>query len=217
VSAERPIRFDIDGDGGVVSSEVATSLSLVVTELLQNAVEHAFPDSVEVTERRVGIELRHDDSPHRRGGGRQRGRVRPRRVTGAGSLGQSIVTALVRDELRGTIEYRVGGAIDGDPRRGDGAVPQALGVGPARPPPPQMRGHRCGRYRPRTRHNPRRSARVVGSSDQPRYRSVRRSAGSGHGGRSVIRRSCAGWRARHGGACGAPPRRCRPRRPSPGS
>jgi two-component sensor histidine kinase len=114
VSAERPIRFDIDGDGGVVSSEVATSLSLVVTELLQNAVEHAFPDSVEVTERRVGIELRHDD--------RHIGVVVADNGVGfdpdvspapAGSLGQSIVTALVRDELRGTIEYRVGGASTG--------------------------------------------------------------------------------------------------------
>lgn len=113
---------------------MATSLSLVVTELLQNAVERV-PDSVEVTERRVGIELRHDD--------RHIGVVVADNGVGfdpdvspapAGSLGQSIVTALVRDELRGTIEYRVGGASTGT-RRGDGAVPQALGVGgPARPP-----------------------------------------------------------------------------------
>ena len=107
VSAERPIRFEIDGDGGVVSSEVATSLSLVVTELLQNAVEHAFPPGwnasaqalvrislarhadtidIEVTDNGVGL------SPDLDGAG-------PR------SLGQSIIYALVHDELRGTIDY----------------------------------------------------------------------------------------------------------------
>ena len=112
VSAEHPIEFHIEGDGGVVSSEVATSLSLVVTELLQNAVEHAFPASAgpldEVAQ--VRIVLAAVD-----------GRIRivvadngvgftpePDGATGlltGGSLGQSIVQALVRDELRGTIAY----------------------------------------------------------------------------------------------------------------
>ncbi|MDH4170889.1 MAG: histidine kinase N-terminal domain-containing protein [Acidimicrobiia bacterium] len=41
-SPEKPIHFRVTGDVGVVSSEVAMPLSVVITELLQNAVDHAF-------------------------------------------------------------------------------------------------------------------------------------------------------------------------------
>jgi two-component sensor histidine kinase len=111
VSSDEPIQFQIDGDGGVVSSEVATSLSLVVTELLQNAVEHAFPADrlPEGAPRRVRIGMAHDDAGvitivvADNGVG-----FTPDPASAApvgGSLGQSIVQALVRDELRGTIDY----------------------------------------------------------------------------------------------------------------
>lgn len=110
VSSEHPIEFRISGDGGVVASEVATSLSLVVTELLQNAVEHAFPPDrepfceplveielsrdgdtigVTVTDNGIGFVPSFDPSSERR----------------TDSLGQSIIHALVVDELRGSIEY----------------------------------------------------------------------------------------------------------------
>ena len=36
--------FTVDGDAGELRAEVATPLALVVSELLQNAVEHAFPE-----------------------------------------------------------------------------------------------------------------------------------------------------------------------------
>jgi len=42
-SDERPVRLVVKGDPGEVRAEVATPLALVVTELLQNALEHGFP------------------------------------------------------------------------------------------------------------------------------------------------------------------------------
>jgi two-component sensor histidine kinase len=43
VSPERPVRFRVDGDGGRLPARVATPLAVVLTELLQNAADHAFP------------------------------------------------------------------------------------------------------------------------------------------------------------------------------
>jgi two-component sensor histidine kinase len=43
VSPERPVRFRVDGDGGLLPARVATPLAVVLTELLQNAADHAFP------------------------------------------------------------------------------------------------------------------------------------------------------------------------------
>lgn len=40
---ERRIRIEITGDAGMLPADVATSLAVILTELLQNAVEHAFP------------------------------------------------------------------------------------------------------------------------------------------------------------------------------
>ena len=40
---EVPIDFDVGGDPGDLPAEVATPLALVLTELIQNCVEHAFP------------------------------------------------------------------------------------------------------------------------------------------------------------------------------
>jgi two-component sensor histidine kinase len=43
VSDEQPVRLTVEGDPGEVRAEVATALAVVLTELLQNAVEHGFP------------------------------------------------------------------------------------------------------------------------------------------------------------------------------
>ena len=43
VSPDRHIRFTVEGDPGDLPAEVATPLAVVLTELLQNAVEHGFP------------------------------------------------------------------------------------------------------------------------------------------------------------------------------
>src|SRR5690606_23467167 len=41
---ERPVTMSLDSGAGELPAEVATPLALVLSELLQNAVEHAFPD-----------------------------------------------------------------------------------------------------------------------------------------------------------------------------
>ena len=43
-SADRPVRFTVQGDGGRIPAAIATPLSVVLTELLQNAVDHGFPE-----------------------------------------------------------------------------------------------------------------------------------------------------------------------------
>lgn len=42
---ERDIRFVIEGEAGDLPAEIATPLAVILTELLQNAVEHAFPSA----------------------------------------------------------------------------------------------------------------------------------------------------------------------------
>ena len=46
-SPELRIRFSVDGDAGDLPGEVATPLAVVLNELMQNAVDHAFPEGVE--------------------------------------------------------------------------------------------------------------------------------------------------------------------------
>ena len=49
IAPEHPIRFHIDGDGGVLTASVATPLAVVINELLQNAVDHAYPPDLDLT------------------------------------------------------------------------------------------------------------------------------------------------------------------------
>ncbi|MDP8969812.1 MAG: PAS domain-containing sensor histidine kinase [Actinomycetota bacterium] len=44
IDPDAPVSFDMDGSAGELAAEVATPLALVLTELLQNSVEHAFPE-----------------------------------------------------------------------------------------------------------------------------------------------------------------------------
>jgi two-component system, sensor histidine kinase PdtaS len=43
VNPDMPVSFEMDGSSGDLPAEVATPLALVLTELLQNCIEHAFP------------------------------------------------------------------------------------------------------------------------------------------------------------------------------
>ena len=104
-SADRPVRFTVQGDGGRIPSAIATPLSVVLTELLQNAVDHGFPEgsgggSVTVYLENTGGELQLsvvDDG---------RGVETGFRLEDATGLGLSIVRTLVTTELNGHIVMR---------------------------------------------------------------------------------------------------------------
>ena len=106
-SPDRPVHFTIAGDPGKLPSPAATSLAVVLTELLQNVVDHAYPPGTlgPDEQARVGIELSQragilhiavvDD------GVGIREEFHPASTS---SLGLSIVRGLVA-ELNGTITF----------------------------------------------------------------------------------------------------------------
>jgi two-component sensor histidine kinase len=114
---ERRIRFEVEGDAGILPAELATPLAVVLTELLQNAVEHGFPDHsgcaagnggwvkvamgrengtmrVVVTDNGVGFDSEAHADPDAESG-----------------LGMKIVRALITSELSG--EFELGNNEDG--------------------------------------------------------------------------------------------------------
>ena len=115
---DRPVAFKVIGDAGVLPAEVATSLAVVLTELLQNVVDHGYPAdaALEGSNGLVTVELAND-------GGRLAVTVTD---DGAGlpagfsleastGLGLSIVRTLVTTELAGTISMRTGTGPEGHP------------------------------------------------------------------------------------------------------
>jgi two-component sensor histidine kinase len=105
-SSEVSVRFRVHGDGGVLPADTATPLGVVLTELLTNAAEHAFPPgwtqpegaNVQVWLRNTGTELsvRVQDN----GIGWPAGFDIARTT----SLGLSIARSLVVSQLNGTLE-----------------------------------------------------------------------------------------------------------------
>jgi two-component sensor histidine kinase len=109
VSPEHPVHITVVGDPGELRADMATSLAVVLTELLQNVVDHAYPPGLDSDGGKVALSLDND------------GRTLSVRVAddGAGlpegfsldaatGLGLSIVRTLVTTELAGTIEIRTG-------------------------------------------------------------------------------------------------------------
>lgn len=104
-SPDRPVRFVVHGDGGHLPATIATPLSVVLTELLQNAIDHGFPEgegggTVVVHLSNIDGELRIaviDDG---------RGIAESFDLGSATGLGLSIVRTLVTTELAGTIDMR---------------------------------------------------------------------------------------------------------------
>ena len=94
------------GSFGELPADVATALAMVLTELVQNAVEHAYPGSVEgcieVHAARLSgllhVEVRDD------GAGLPAGFD----LAGSPRLGLKIVRTLVEDELRGNVSLTAG-------------------------------------------------------------------------------------------------------------
>jgi two-component system, sensor histidine kinase PdtaS len=105
------------GTFGVVSADMATSLSMVVTELCQNAIEHGLADGA--GELRV-VPSRHDGWLHIEITDTGRGLPENFDLGSTNSLGLSIVTTLVA-ELEGTFE--LGPNPDGSGTRAQVAVP----------------------------------------------------------------------------------------------
>jgi two-component sensor histidine kinase len=104
-AAVAPIRIRLVGDGPIVSATTASSLAVVLNELVQNAVEHGFPPgsgggsvTVELvytaTELTVSV---HDDGV---------GVPPDFAIDGANGLGLTIINALVDSELGGKLEVR---------------------------------------------------------------------------------------------------------------
>src|SRR4030095_12982973 len=102
-SPERPVRFAVQGDGGRLPSTIATPLSVVLTELLQNAVDHGFPEGSDGGD--VVVQLAHETGPDQRPMLRIRvindgmGLDRAFQLDNATGLGLSIVRTLVTTEL----------------------------------------------------------------------------------------------------------------------
>lgn len=112
VPSDEPVQFTHEGSAGRLAAEVATPLAVVLTELLQNAVEHGFPSALDRTDRqederadRVHITIHNDGETlslavHDNGRGFpegfQLGKTR--------SLGVLICRQLIVDQLGGTME-----------------------------------------------------------------------------------------------------------------
>jgi two-component sensor histidine kinase len=111
-SADRPVTFQAKGDGGRLPATIATPLSVVILELLQNAVDHGFPEGS--AGGAVVVLLAHDEDELRiqviNNGIALSADFDFAKATG---LGLSIVRTLVTTELAGTIEMRQATQADG--------------------------------------------------------------------------------------------------------
>jgi two-component system, sensor histidine kinase PdtaS len=104
-SPDRPVRFEVKGDGGRLPAPIATPLSVVLTELLQNTVDHAFGQRTGPG--RVVVHLANDgDTLTVRVIDDGRGLTDDFAIERANGLGLSIVRTLVTTELAGTIDMR---------------------------------------------------------------------------------------------------------------
>jgi len=109
VSPDRRIDFTVAGDAGTLHAAIVTPIAVVLTELLQNAVDHAFPEAEASAPdghtNVVRVELGNDGQElvvrvTDNGVGLPEGFT----VDQAGGLGLSIVRALVTSDLHGTID-----------------------------------------------------------------------------------------------------------------
>ena len=120
-SPDRPIHFMVEGEAGLVPSDIVTPLAVVLNELLQNAVDHAFPSEVPFSQGSIGlVEILLDRKDRQ-----LRMAVRDNGVGVADDfdselqkgLGFSIIRGLVTTELNGSIQVR---------RRADSSGSEAL-------------------------------------------------------------------------------------------
>jgi len=111
-SADRPVKFSVIGDGGRLPATIATPLSVVILELLQNAVDHGFPEGSNGGSVLVTLGQSDDGRLNVRvidNGQGLKSDFEMAKVTG---LGLSIVRTLVTTELAGTIQMRAAKVAD---------------------------------------------------------------------------------------------------------
>ena len=103
IDPDRPVRMHVVGGAGELPAEVATPLALVLSELVQNSVEHAFPDrggdiTIELERRPASLHLEvRDDGV---------GVPEDWLLDVNANLGLQIAATLVESELGGTLEVR---------------------------------------------------------------------------------------------------------------
>ncbi len=105
VAPDRPIVFRVVGDGPTMPAATASSLAVVLTELLQNAVEHGYPPgstggqiTIEMVTSPAGLTVRvHDDGA---------GLPESFDLESSDGLGLTIARTLASGELGGTITLR---------------------------------------------------------------------------------------------------------------
>jgi two-component sensor histidine kinase len=106
-STDRPVRFEVRGDAGRLPATIATPLSVVILELLQNVVDHAFTEARRDGVVRVFMQRDPDDDAlHLRVIDNGVGVNAQFDLAQATGLGLSIVRTLVTTELGGTISMR---------------------------------------------------------------------------------------------------------------
>jgi two-component system, sensor histidine kinase PdtaS len=111
ITSDHPIRFAVEGDAGVLPAGVATPLAVVLNELLQNAVDHAYPPELDLSGRAGQVRVLIERNGHSLalrvvddGVGLPPG-FELEAVTG---LGLSIVRALVTSDMTGEIDIHPG-------------------------------------------------------------------------------------------------------------
>ncbi len=126
------VTVSVEGELGEIPAESATPMSVVIAELLQNAIEHGFPEPAEgvaqagasgVAPPRVELVFGHD-AKHYEVVVRDNGVGLPSSfdIDETRSLGLSIVRDLVRTQLSGTI------TMESDPRTADGGTTVRLEI-----------------------------------------------------------------------------------------
>lgn len=109
LSLQRSVDFRAEGDAGDLPAEVATPLAVVLSEILQNAVEHAFDEAEDaglVPPKGMVHLLIHNDGKNLEVTVRDNGKGLPAgfSIERSDSLGLSIVNRLVTAQLGGTME-----------------------------------------------------------------------------------------------------------------
>jgi two-component sensor histidine kinase len=108
-ATEIAVKMRREGTFGVLPAEIATSLVMVLNELLINAVEHGFPEGDEPVDPDAEVVVsahRFRKQLHVTVADNGQGLPDGFRAADSGRLGLQIVRALATGELRGTIELR---------------------------------------------------------------------------------------------------------------